>query len=443
MSTPPNMPPHLLPMVDGKPVPLHVPAPAVAPPSVTTAPRILTPSTPAPGRAIVRAPEDMFSPFVDLATEARRAVEGAHHVIDRPLDAFLWWPWESMHLLTNSIPPGELWIIAGMSGAGKTTLLMSLADHWARSGVKVAYCGLEMRAKELLVHLVCRRLASQGIVVHPGDVFKGKLEARHPERLDDAETLRMMLRAEADAYIKGGGFEMLRFVPLKWLTAADATKIAKQAAALGVQAIIVDHLDQVDGDDASRSEIEQHNQVLKAFHNASREYGITLIGGAQMNTEALRRPGALLRSHQRPTTDMVQFGMYKRRICDILCILHKPLPSMPDIPDEAEHYAAAMRRLREDPTLIERYLVPNTMGITLDKDRPYGRDGARARLGVYASRITDADPTAEDFALGRLLSLARPDGSTGIAQRPVRKVGGDLLHMPAHPRPEQVGFLDD
>lgn len=430
----PGMPPHLLPMVDGKPVPVSVdPTPAALPPA----------SAPSPGRALVTKDADTFSPFVDRQREALLAMRGALSIIERPLNAFLWWPWQAMHLLTNSIPPEELWIMAGMSGAGKTTLLMSLADHWARSGIRVAYLGLEMRARHLLVHLCCRRLALDGIMVHPGDVLKGKLKPNHPEQLPDAELLTEALRVEAHKYLHEGGFEFLRFVPIEWLTAANTAKICKQAAALGVQAIIVDHLDQVDGDDASRSEMEQHSQVLKALHYATREYGCTVIGGAQMNTDALRRPGALLRSHQRPTTDMVQFGMAKRRICDILCILHKPLPQMPDLPDEANDYAAALRRLREDPTLIERYLVPNTMGITLDKDRAFGRDGLSARLGVYASRVTDADPNAEQFALGRLLSLARPDGNTGIAQRPVQRVGGTVLDFPNHPPPEQVGFLDD
>lgn len=406
--TPTNPFAPLVPFRDGKPQPLVVP-----PGGLAGAPPRPTPPVAAgySGPVVVPPLTDTsaLSLFADRQREMNDAAAGAFAVIDRPLDSFLWWPWQSMHALTGSIPPEELWIIAGMSGAGKTTLKMSIADVWSSQGIPVMYVGLEMPPKVLTIHLACRRLALRGIILHPGDVLKGRLMPGHPERLPDAEMLRAVLRDEIE-YIRRELAEVIRFVPVAWLTAENLRRICEQAAAWGIKAIIVDHLDQVDPDGNAVSSYDEHQRMLKVLHSATRQYGVTVIGGAQLNTDSLKRPGATVRSHQRPSTEFVQYGMLKRRISDALLILFKPLPPPPERAEDADAYRSAMTIVREDQSRIDRYLIPNTMGVVLDKDRAYGRDGAIGYLGVHASRITDANPADADMAMRRLLSLARPDG---------------------------------
>ena len=385
------------------------------------------------------APEDpALSLFADRAREMATAAAGARAMLARPLDAFLWWPWRALHDLTNTIPPEELWIIAGMSGSGKTTLLMSLLDAWLESGLSVMYVGLEMPPRVLVLHLACRRLVLRGVLLHPGDVLKGKLTPGHPNELPGSTVLRQELLAEVD-YIQRELAERCRFVPVAWLTAANAARICEQAAAWGVQAIIVDHLDHLDADGQPMSDYAAHAQVLKVLHAACKQFGVTILGAGQMNTDALKKPGALVRSYTRPGTEMVQYGMLKRRICDVLMIVHKLLPPVPERADDIDAYQQAMRLVREDTAMIDRYLVPNTMGVTLDKDRAYGHDGRQATLGVYNSRIVDANPEDLDVATRRLLTLAKPK-SVAAAPAPRALAAG---HGGARPPRRSVTPIHD
>ncbi len=424
---------HLTPMVNGQPMALPVP-PEEETRSQRTA---MVPQYERPMQ-VQTVKHDALSLLADRKKEMATAALGAHGIIDRPLNTFLWWPWEALHRLTGSIPPEELWIIAGMSGAGKTTLLMSLLDMWVENDVTVSYVGLEMPPKALLIHLACRRLAKRDIILHPGDVLKGRLHRDHRDRLVGADMLIDALREEI-AYIKKYLSEKCRFVPVQWLTATNAKRICEQSAAWGVDAIIFDHLDHLDADESSQSDYTQHQQVLKVLHGATREYGKTVIGAAQMNTEALKRPGAMVRSHQRPSTEMVQFGMLKRRICDAMMILFKPLPEMPDHPDDADAYREAMKLIRDDQSRLDRYLVPNTMGIVLDKDRAYGRDGATTTLGVHSSRVTDANPMDAEVAMRRLLSLAKP--TTRRPEEPART--GTVATRTIGPAAVQTAWYDN
>lgn len=414
-------------------------------PAIPESPAPVVTSGPIPGAAPVPSPAGIIAPppldmgplslFADRRQEMADAANGMFAMLERPIDAYLWWPWRALHQLFGSIPPEELWIIAGMSGAGKTTLLMSLLDAWVSQNVTTMYVGLEMPPKVLLIHHACRRLAARGVFLHPGDVLKGRLNPEHPNVLLDWQRLLDELTTEA-RWIKANLSEICRYVPVQWLTGQNMKRICEQAQAWGVKAIIVDHLDHLDADERpGSSDYEQHRSVLKVLHHATRQYGTTVIGAGQFNTDALKKPGSIIRSHQRPSTEMVQYGMLKRRICDILAILYKPLPQPPETSDEAEQYRAAMRLIREDPALLDRYLVPNTMGVLLDKDRPYGRDGATAMLGVHASRVTDADPLAQEVALRRLLSLAAPVTRKPhpAAAPPVRPFRPAVVGSPALP----------
>jgi hypothetical protein len=247
-------------------------------------------------------------------------------------------------------------------------------------------------------------MAARGVALHPGDVLKGRLGENAREPIPNAKYLREELITEIET-LRSRYAETGRLAPVQWLTARNVPKIAAQAAMWGMKFVIFDHLDHIEVDENNPSDLQAQKAMLRALHMAKMEYGVTLIGAAQMNTSVLQKPGGTVRAHQPPTLEMVAFGMEKRKICDGMVASYKPLPQMPERPELISGYRAAMRMMRDDPSLVRRFLIPETMGVVLMKDRAFGREGDTCMLGVVNSRVTSANPLNAEDAQRRMATF--------------------------------------
>lgn len=343
---------------------------------------------------------DTLSLFVDRKKEADLISAGALESLQRGPEVFMRAPWQALATLLDPIPDGSFVVLAGRSGHGKTTLMISWFDALVTNNYATMYAGTEMSAKRLKIHWACRRLAARGIHLHPGDVLTGKLHPESPERIENWLQLTHSLQQEIAAMEPL--FEMGRLVPVPFLNANVIRRLAQQAKAWGVRAIFLDHLDHIDADESSGSDTSEHNKILKAIHSAAQKYEVTFLGAAQLKQNAHPDP---MRKYRPLTEDMVRFGMLKRQISDMMICTYRPLPIAPHDPEGLRRYRQAIRALRDDDTNIERYLIPNTMGVGLMKDREYGKIGKHCYLGVYLGRITDANQHDQFAAEKALLEL--------------------------------------
>jgi hypothetical protein len=134
---------------------------------------------------------------------------------------------------------------------------------------------------------------------------------------------------------------------------------------------------------------------------------------------------------------MVTFGMLKRQNCDLMIGGYKPLPPMPTSLDDAEAYRQAMKLLRDDPQRVAKYVIPNTMGVSLMKDRDMGLESESRYLGVEYARIVDANPMYAEQSLQRLLSLAAP-----VIKEPKAMPAAKPIPPKKRDVPPQVDWLD-
>lgn len=362
----------------------------------------------------------------DRQAEANDVARDATALIDRSPESFLWFPYPELHALTGPIPEEELWIWGGMSGHGKTTAAFSVFDRWVTSGTPGMYVGLETTRKVLYIQWACRRLGARGIQLHPGHVLRGRLALDSREPLPDAAMLRDALRAEIEI-LRRDYAESGRLVPVEWLAAHNIPKIAQQAAVWGMQFVFYDHMDHIEVDENNPSEMRAQKAILRAFHEAKNKYGVTIIALAQLNTSVLQKPGGTVRVHQPPTIEMVTFGMEKRKIADGMIASYKPLPPMPVEFELQRGYRAALRMMRDDPSLVKRFLIPETMGIVLMKDRAFGHEGDTCYLGVQHSRLTDANRLTIEDAQRRMAEF----GAQSLAEH---RTPAEPMDFPAMPQ---------
>lgn len=351
---------------------------------------------------VVDATLDPLSIFLDRTKEANDITVTALEGLERGPEHFLRLPWEAAAKMVGPIEAGSFVVLAGRSGHGKTSFMMSWFDRIVASGFGAMYAGTEMPPKSLKIHWACRRLAARGVYVHPGDALTGKLHGQSPERVngwaEKAEALRDELLAMRVLN------NTARLVPVPYMNTRVITRLAEQAHAWGLRVIFLDHLDHVDGEDSSNSDTAEHNAVLKATHAAGRKYDVTFVGGAQLKQNA--QPD-IIRRFQPLSEDVVRFGMLKRQIADLMLCTYRPLPERPTSLDHLACYRKALNRLRDDEQGIERYLIPNTIGLGLMKDRNYGHDGAHCLLGIHGGRITDASQLDQIQAETMLYDLGR------------------------------------
>jgi len=113
-------------------------------------------------------PEAAPMPWADMLVKARETIarrKGGADTIPTP--------WQALNeILGGGLLRGNLYVLVGNTGGGKTQFALTLANHAAIKGNKVAYYALELDSTEL----VCRLAAIQKPGLSWRDVNRGKAE---------------------------------------------------------------------------------------------------------------------------------------------------------------------------------------------------------------------------------------------------------------------------
>lgn len=311
--------------------------------------------------------------------EALRQGEESDDTISRLPDKFLHFPWGVLDDLVGGIAPGEVWFVGAYSGHGKTTFLMSALDQWFNKGKRLYYMGLESKPSTLRTQWACQRLG-----INAGDVLSGKLACEAA----DWPFTRKKIVAELERQSAGDNSSRIYFSPEKFVDAHRLRLAYEQAAELGSDAVVIDHVDHLEG--SSGSLYENSVQMHKVMLDAGQRTGVRTIAATQFNNDMIR--GNRLGMHMPPAPTAVYMGSHKRMIGSGMLGLYKPLKN--DItPEEMRKFA---RGELEPQDVVER----GTMACLLMKHRLFGeREGRRVLLQVERGKVEDFRmPNGDSFS---------------------------------------------
>lgn len=301
--------------------------------------------------------------------------------LDREPHDFLHFPWMSLDGLVGGIPSGDVWFVGAFSGHGKTTFLMSALNQWFEAGRRIYYMGLESKPKTLRTHWACKRLGFDA-----GDVLSGKAAKDWPDWRD----IRKRIGDDIRAQNQGHAGERVYISPVPEVNVRQLREGCEQAADLGSDVMIIDHIDHIEPEGRGRSAFEESRQVVKALMGYAQKFDLRLIVATQLNNDALK--GNRIGLYQAPQPHHVYMGSHKRQIASGMIGLYRPLKfGSVDV--------EALKRFRAGDGEPQDVCEPNTMAAVIMKHRLYGnREGKRAFLGVDHGRVVQLSEADLAFA---------------------------------------------
>ncbi len=195
----------------------------------------------------------------------KRAKEAALPESERRV---LTWPWQSWSRLLDPLDPGVLAVLSAGDGGGKTLYAENLAEHWAKSGLHVAFIHFELNRALMLD----RRMARHSCIERR-DLKAGTLTPyQERERARANERLRSF--PGSITYVHTPGWTMERVMgEVSSLVAEDLCDV-----------FVVDYLEKA----------APSNRQLKSFGNNVFAREADNVEIVKRTAEALERPALLL-----------------------------------------------------------------------------------------------------------------------------------------------------
>ena len=171
-------------------------------------------------------------------------------------------PWEGWNHYMNGLRPGEVCLIAAGTGIGKSLFSRSIALYWAKSGVKVAYLGLEESCVNSL-----ERMLSEEMGCNPAFHLdtEEQRRARDPKVIEDA-----LSRFAENVYLidQFGGDDIDKF----------CSQIRHYVLAEGAEAIFLDHFSMLaDGISLGADQRRSIDKAIKQLKVLAKELEIRMV----------------------------------------------------------------------------------------------------------------------------------------------------------------------
>lgn len=174
--------------------------------------------------------------------------------------------------LLGGLKAGDLDIVAGRPGMGKSGLLMSIGLHAARMGKKVALFSLEMDAEQLAQRMIASYYSMTRPTPHLNttDIRQGTL--------DDEEKKLYLWAAEKLAKLPIHIEDGRALTPM-----ALRTKSRRIAAYHGLDLILVDYLQLMEGDWRFNNRQEEISYISRQLKQLAGEMKVPVVAAAQLN----------------------------------------------------------------------------------------------------------------------------------------------------------------
>ncbi len=179
--------------------------------------------------------------------------------------------WSELDRVTNGMPAGELWVLAGRPGMGKTAMAVALLQAHCRAGGKGIMFSLEMENSAL-----AQRIISGETGIASYQLRKGGL--------GEAE-IRKMLQYTDEADSLPVWFEDTPHTTIEKIRARVKTMKQKH----GITCVVCDYLGLVTPTDSKQIREQQVAHISKTAKQIAKECGVTFIMLAQLNRESEKR----------------------------------------------------------------------------------------------------------------------------------------------------------
>jgi len=248
-----------------------------------------------------------MAPIRKVVDEFFERIEYLHEHKDEPLGIPTGYP--DLDKLTGGLQKGDLIIIAARPGVGKTSLMNNIGYHAAfRHRQRVAIFTLEMSNEQLVQRFVASETAIDSQRLRVGDL-----------RDDEWGALTKVCMQMADLYIFLDDTPSLSPLDLR----VKSRRIYQE---YGLDLIIVDYLQLMQGENGSRSDnrVQEISYISRALKGIARELKVPLIAGSQLSRTVEQR------SDKRPMlSDLRESGSIEQD-SDIVAFIYRDEVYNPD-----------------------------------------------------------------------------------------------------------------
>ena len=282
---------------------------------------------------------------------------------------------QGIHAMTGSMAPGEIWVVGARVGSGKSLFAQNLMDDLIEQGVRTLYIGTEQDAHVLRIKHACIRAG-----VPPRRVLKPEdTEIASGAYADAAEAVAEQMEWLASPEIsKIALFANTEYVSRSALNSWIRGGVRKY----GVEAVIVDHIDQV-YHGTGLNPVSEATATVQLLHDLAREFEIPMVIASQ-----LKRGGDPLKRFAPPDEEDFAGTSGKERIASVMLGLWRPLRTDLD----AKELRALLGNSKHGKLPEDRVYQPDTMGVRLLKDRLGTVPGKQAMLHVAPGGRLSDDP---------------------------------------------------
>jgi len=218
---------------------------------------------------------------------------------------------------TGGMRPGHLVTLAGTTSVGKSALAVCIARNVAETGKPVLFVSAEMDAGE-----VAQRFLQVQAEVSGGRIMRGDLEARHWQRLHDAEgefakwKVRIFGRSATVGQIAG----VARKATLQW------------RQKLGLLVVDYAQIMQPPKDQGKQNREQQVNSIALGLKWLAGELGCPCLMLAQLNRQS-DREGRAPELH-----DLRESGAIEQHSNTVLLLRRPPDEQLDPTPGSGEHW---------------------------------------------------------------------------------------------------------
>jgi len=254
---------------------------------------------------------------------AKDQTDDAIELLNRPVSDFLRWPFQPFAEYP-ALTPGSVSIFAAGSGIGKTTAMLSMIQRWMAAGVGCYVLPLESKPRTFRVGMLCHEMG-----IHAGQALTGELQRREaagdPIAAAQREALKRALKASPDDAVM---LQRLYVASERSITATKLMKAASHARALGLDVLIVDHVDHVgdDQEDRPTNAIQESKKVLHMALDAALRYDLKVILTSQLNSSGSRVDR--LARFAPPQLEHLLLHTYKVQVAEQIWAAYRPLDPM-------------------------------------------------------------------------------------------------------------------
>jgi replicative DNA helicase len=206
---------------------------------------------------------------VQLGRMVSKEVQRISNAGETPLNLLSGWP--ELDRVTNGMPAGELWVLAGRPGMGKTAMAVALIQSHCRAGGKGIMFSLEMENSAL-----AQRIISGETGIASYQLRKGNLSE---------QDVRKMLNYTDEADSLPIWFEDTPHTTIEKIRARVKTMKQKH----GITCVVCDYLGLVTPTDSKQIREQQVAHISKTAKQIAKECGVTFIMLAQLNRESEKR----------------------------------------------------------------------------------------------------------------------------------------------------------